>query len=165
MEGVLALGEDATEFTGGNVDAQLVQLLQEQRLGHVLMVILVEDETDQVGTVVAAGQDIGGEWGHHALPIGSQPAFAAIADDAGLKDQILYDEVLISFEDGPLRDVGQADDGLLGDGQLGGLGGFGGARPFGIGVAGRSRRRLQGLGAIRGRALRPLRRAISSSSC
>ena len=63
---VLPLGEDAAEFAGGDIDAQLVQLLQEQRLGDVLVVVLVEDETDQVRSVVAAGHDIGGERGDQA---------------------------------------------------------------------------------------------------
>ena len=99
VKGVLSLGQDAAEFAGRDVDAQLVQLFQQQRLGHVLVVVLVEDETDQVRSEVAAGQNIGGEGGHQALPIGGQPAFAAVADDAGLEDQILNDEVLVAFED------------------------------------------------------------------
>ena len=66
VKGVLPLGEDAAEFAGGDVDAQLVQLFQEQRLGDVLVVVLVEDEADQVGSEVAAGQDIGGERGDQA---------------------------------------------------------------------------------------------------
>jgi hypothetical protein len=156
VEGVLPLGEDAAELAGGDVDAQLAQLLQEQRLGHVLMVVLVEDETDQVGSEVAAGQDVGGERSHHTLPTGGQPAFAAIADDAWLEDQLLNDEVLVAFEAGAQRDVGQGDDDLFGDGQLGGLGAFGGARPFGLGVARRSRRRLEGAGNDPGSGLEAL---------
>ena len=35
------------ELSGGDVDAQLVQLFQEQWLGDVLVVILMDDETDQ----------------------------------------------------------------------------------------------------------------------
>ena len=135
VKGVLPLDEDAVEFAGGDVDAQLVQLFQEQRLGDVLMVVLVEDETDQVGSEVAAGQDIGREWGHQASAIGGQPAFAAVADDAGLEDQILNDEVLVSFEDGLIRAVGQRDEDIFSDGQLGGLGALGGAGPLRIGIA------------------------------
>ncbi len=97
VEGLVPLGEDAVELAGGDVDAQLVQLFQEQRLGDVLVVVLVEDEADQVGSVVAAGQDLGGEWGHQACAVGGQPAFATVADDAGLEDQILNDEVLVSL--------------------------------------------------------------------
>jgi hypothetical protein len=37
-----------------------VQLLQEQRLGHVLVMVLVQDEADQIRPEVTAGQDIGG---------------------------------------------------------------------------------------------------------
>ena len=48
---------------------------------------------------MAAGPDIGGEWGHQVLAVGGQPAFAAVADDAGPDDQILDDEVLVTLED------------------------------------------------------------------
>jgi hypothetical protein len=82
--------------------------------------------------------------------------FAAVEDDARREDQILNDEVLVSFEDGPLRDLGQADDGLLGDGQSGGLGAFGGTGPFGVRVTGRPRRRLQGTGSDPGSGLEAL---------
>ena len=84
VKDILPLGEDAIEFASGDVDAQLEQLLQEQRLGHVLMVVLVEDETDQLGSVVATGDDIGGEGCHQASTVGGQPVFTAVEDDAGL---------------------------------------------------------------------------------
>ena len=99
------------------------------------------------------------------MAIGGQPAFAAVADDAGLEDQILDDEVLVALEDRPGRLVDEGIDILVGDGQLGGLGSLGGAGPFADRVAGRSGRRLEATGGDPGRALRPLRRAISSSSC
>ena len=58
-------------------------------MGHVLVVVLVQNETDQVRSEVAAGQNRGGEGGHQVLPIEGQPTFAAVEDDAGLEDQIL----------------------------------------------------------------------------
>src|SRR4051794_23153124 len=64
---------------------------------------------------------------HQASAVGGEPAFAPVEDDAGLEDQVLDDEVLVSLEDGPVGDVGQGDDGLLGDGRLGGLGAILGA--------------------------------------
>ena len=70
VEGVLPLGQDAAEFAGGDVDAQLVQLFPEQRLGDVLVVVLVEDEADQVGSEVAAGDDLGGEGATRLWPSG-----------------------------------------------------------------------------------------------
>jgi hypothetical protein len=101
------------------------------------MVVLVEDETDQVGSEVAAVHHLGGEWGHQVLAIAGLPAFPAVADDARLEDQVLNDEVLVSLEDGPFRDGGQTDDGFLSDDQLGGLLSLGRAGPFRLRVAGR----------------------------
>ncbi len=147
VEGVLPLGEDEAELAGGDVDTQLAQLLQEQRLGHVLVVVLVEEETDQVGSEVVAGHHIGGERGHQASAIRGQPVFAAVANEAGFEDQILNDEVLVALEDGSIRAVGQRDDDLVGDGQLGGLGALGRAGSFRIRVAGWAGRRLQGAGS------------------
>jgi hypothetical protein len=146
VEGVLPLGEKAIELAGGDVDTRLAQLLQEQRLGHVLTVVLVEDEVGQVRSAVAAGYHLGGEGGHQASAVGGQPAFATVEDGAGPEDQILNDEVLVAREDGPLRAVSQREDDLVGDDQLGGLGSLGGAGAFGLGVAGRPRRRFQGTG-------------------
>jgi len=47
VKNVLLLGQDAVELSGGDIDAQLVQLFQEQWLGDVPVVILIDDETDQ----------------------------------------------------------------------------------------------------------------------
>ena len=98
MERLLLLGQDAAELAGGDVDAQLEQLFQEQRLGDVLVVILVEDEADQVGPEVAAGDDVGRQGGDQGLAVGGLPTFAAVAGDLGADDQILDDEVLIALE-------------------------------------------------------------------
>jgi hypothetical protein len=57
VKAVLLLGQDAVELSGGDVDAQLVQLFQEQWLGDVLVVILRDDETDQGRSEVALGSD------------------------------------------------------------------------------------------------------------
>jgi hypothetical protein len=115
----------------------------------------VEDETDQVGSIVAAGHHLGGQGGHQVSAVGGQPALAVVEDDAGPEDQVL-DEILVSFEDGPLRDVGQRDNGLFGNGQLGGLGALGGAGPLGLGVTGRPGRRLEGAGRDPGSGLEAL---------
>ena len=94
--------------------------------------------------------------GPPGLAVGGQPAFAAVADDAGLEDQILNDEVFVSFEDGPGRAVGQRDDDLVGDGQLGGLGAAWRSRAVLARVAGRPGRRLEGTGGDPGSGLETL---------
>ena len=70
VKGVLPLGQDAAELAGGDVDAQLVQLFPEQRLGDVLVVILVEDETDQVGPKWLPGRTSAGSGATRFWPSG-----------------------------------------------------------------------------------------------
>ena len=156
VEAGLPLGEDAAELAGGDVEAQLPQLFQKQRLGDVLVVMLVEDETDQIRPEMAAGRDVDRQRSHHASSVGGQPALAAVADDPRREDQILDDEVLVALEDRPLRRLGETDDGLLGDGQPGGLGPFGGAGPLRIRVASRPGRPLQSAGGDPGPRLETL---------
>ena len=93
-----------------DVNAHLLQLFQQQRLGHVLVVVLVEDVTDQIRSEMAAGQNIGGERSHHVVPIGGQPVFAAVADDARLEFQILNDKVFVSLKTGPGGTSRQQDE-------------------------------------------------------
>ena len=112
-------------MAGGDVDAQFEQLFQQQWLGDVLVVILVEDETDQVWPEMAAGDDIDRQRGNQGLAVEGQPSFAAVAGDLGADDQILNDEVLIPLEGCLGRHVGQRDDDLVGDDQLRGLGSLG----------------------------------------
>ena len=129
--------------------------------------ILVQDETNQIRSEVATRQNICRKGGDHALPIVGQPVFAVVADDARLKDQILNDEVFVSFEDRLRRDVGQANDDFLGDNTISCavLERFAEPGRFASGSRGGGGGVSRVLGAIRGRVLRPLRRAISSSSC
>ena len=142
MKDVLRFRQDPAELAGGDVDAQLVQLFPKQRLGDVLVVILVDDEGDQVRPEVAGGQDLGGQVGHQVLAVGSLPAFAAVEDDLGTNDEILDHEVFITFEDRFSWLIDQRDEDLIGNGQLGGLGSLGRARPH-----------LPRLARLRGRSL------------
>ena len=138
---------------------------QEQRLGDVLVVILMDDERDQGRSKVAVGSDVGGQFGHQVLAVGGLPAFAAITDDLRADDEILNHEVFVPFEDRSGWRVGQRDDDLVGNGQLGGLEPLGGSGPLLTGSRGGRGGASRGLGAIMGRVFRPLRRRISSSSC
>jgi hypothetical protein len=90
------------------------------------------------------------------VAIGGLPLFAAVEDDAGREDQVLNDIILGSLEDRAVRDVGPAEDGLLGDGQLGRLGSLGGTGPLRRWVAGRPGRRLEGAGGDPGPGLEAL---------
>ena len=64
----------------------------------------------RVGAKVAAGENSGGQGGDQRLAVGGLPAFAPIADDTGLDDQILDDEVFIALEGRPGRLVDQRND-------------------------------------------------------
>src|SRR5208337_3862540 len=130
VKDVLLLGQDAVELSGGDVDAQLVQLFQEQWLGDVLVVILIDDETDQGRSEVAPGSDTFGQWGHQVPAVGTPPAFAAVTGDPRADLQILNHEVFVTFEGRSGGHVGQRDDDFVGDDQLGGLGPLGGAGPL-----------------------------------
>jgi len=134
VEGVLALGQDAVELPAGDVDAQLAHLFQQQRLGDVLVVVLVEDEAEQIGAEMAARDGVVGETGHDGLAVGQEPTFAAVTDVVGLDDEALDDEVFVALEPGPWRDQWRLEDDHLVDEELGGLGPLGGAGAFLVGL-------------------------------
>ena len=54
MEWLLVFSEDVTDLSTGDSDSPFCQLLQDQRLRDALMVVLVEDITDQCGAEVLA---------------------------------------------------------------------------------------------------------------
>ncbi len=85
-------------MTHRDIDPQLVQLFPEQWLGDVLMVILVDDEADQVGSEVTAGENSRGQGSDQGLAVGGLPAFTSIEDDMRLDDQFLDDVLLIALE-------------------------------------------------------------------
>ena len=125
VKGVLPFGQDSAELTGGDVDAQLVQLFPKQRLRDMLMMILMDDERDQRRSEVTVGQDIGRQFGDPVLAVGSQPAFATVTDDPRTNDEILNHEVFVTFEDRTGWPLGQRNQDVLGNDQLRGLGPLG----------------------------------------
>lgn len=66
------------------------------------------------------------------------------------KVDLLDDEIVVSLECGPVGNVGQGDDEVLGDDQLRGLGTFGGAGSFSIGSGRIGRRRFEAAGSDHG---------------
>ena len=130
MEVVLVLRQDAIDLTGGDVDAQVEQLFEQQWLGDVAVVILVEDVALQDGSEVTAGQDIGGQRGQQGLALGGQDAFAQVAGDLGPDEQFLDEVFLVALGGGSGRRVGEGDRDLDGGDEGGVLGAFGGTGPL-----------------------------------
>ena len=63
---------------GGNVDPPLTQLLVQQRLGHLTVVVLIQDVAAQRHAKVMPGK-LGGQFCAQASPLRSNPAFQAVA--------------------------------------------------------------------------------------
>src|SRR5205807_9758366 len=101
VEGLVALGEDAVELAGGQVQAPLAQLLQQQRLGDVVVVVLVQDEGDQVRAVMTAGEHVGGQGGQQGAAVGGLHALPQVTGDVGVEHQFLNDVFLVALGDRP----------------------------------------------------------------
>src|SRR5205809_368478 len=92
---VFVLRQDVIELSGRDVDAQITQSFEQQRLRNVAVVILVEAVADEEGAKVVARQDIGGQRGQQRVAIRGQDAFAPVAGDLGLDDQFLDKKILV----------------------------------------------------------------------
>ncbi len=105
---------------------------------------------------MTAGKDFRGQGSNQGPTIGAKPAFATIADDTGLDDQILNDETFEVLEDRCRRFLVQGNDPRVMDGQVSGLGPFVGPRSFPTGCGWLFCRGLQATGSDHGRGLQPL---------
>ena len=59
MEPIQIIGDKLAQPTAGDINTQIQQLFQQQRLGDMLMMILIEDKTNQVTAKMAAVELIG----------------------------------------------------------------------------------------------------------
>ena len=97
MKDLLVFNEDVVDLACGDDDASLGQLVLQQRLRDVVVMILVQDITDEHWTEVLAGQHVGGQRRQQALTVGRDDAFAEIAGDLGPDHQFLNDEFFIAL--------------------------------------------------------------------
>ena len=130
VKDLLVPGEDVVELAGGDVDAQPTQLRQQQPLGHALAVMLVQHKALEHGAEVVAGEDVVGQGGQPAAAVGQLPTLAAVAGGLGAEDEFLDDVVLVAVEGGAWGRIGQRDEDLAMDSELGVLGALAGAGPF-----------------------------------
>ena len=122
MEGVVPFRKQVVELTGRNLDPPVVELRQQQRLGHMGMIILVQHVAHQLGPVVAAPHRRRRYRRGHIRARGQPPLLEQVAGRVGVNLQVLHHERSIPFEFRASRYVGQGHCFGGVNGQLGGLG-------------------------------------------
>lgn len=104
MEILLTLYEDIADLTCGNVYTHFVQLLQQQRLCHMAMVVLIEDKTNQVGRKMFTTQ-LGWRLRRNIATIRCLPTFQKVSDIVGLEYKTLNSEILVALKGRPFGNV------------------------------------------------------------
>ena len=128
MKDFLVLGKDVVELASGDVDAPFVELFEEEGLGDVTVVILVEDVALQKGSEMIARHDVAGQGRQQSSAIGGFNAFAEVACDDGLEEQFLDEEFLEALGGRPRWWVREGDLDFDGVDESKVLVAFGGAR-------------------------------------
>jgi len=101
---LLALGDHAMQLARGNPHSPFTELLENERLGHLRVVVLVEHEAAQGRAevrCVALKVHLSGE----QLAIGSQPLLLAVESRHSFDDQLLHKEVIVTLEATPLGNI------------------------------------------------------------
>ena len=114
MEVLLDLGDDRADLPRRDIDPPLAKLLQEQGLGNVGVVVLVQDVRDERRTEVTTVQ-LGGELANQTFPRRRLPPLQAEPGVVQLDPDVLDREVLIPLEAAPLREFLGANFGGLVD--------------------------------------------------
>ena len=123
--------QQTVHLTGGDLHAQLPQLLVQQRLRDVVVKMLIQHVPPQRGTEVRG--DPFRQAGREERPVRQAIASAAILRVVRLDPQILDREILIADERGPGGQVLQQQRQRLVNGQVAGLGTFRRTGPFSAG--------------------------------
>ena len=116
MEPLVTLHNDAIYLAGRDIDPQFPELLKNQRLSNMTMVVLVENETLQRGTEVAAKDpDLLRKLRHYVIPLGSFPPLPSVDCIVWLQQEILNRKILIPLQYTPRWDVSGFDNQCLMD--------------------------------------------------
>jgi hypothetical protein len=83
MEVRMAIGDQRAELPGRDVDLPLPQLLKQERLRHMGMVVLVQDESAELRAEVNT-TDLGRQLPDQAHSLGGDPALQPIPNTATL---------------------------------------------------------------------------------
>ena len=128
VEALLALSEDVVHLPSRDVDPDLPQLLHNQRLGHVCVVVLVENKADQRAVEVATeGLDLLWERCHNRLARWRLPPLPVVQDIVRFEHKTLNRVVLISLERASCWNVLDFDNQRFVDLERAGLVSLGGA--------------------------------------
>ena len=108
MESLMAFGQQVIELTGGDLKAPVVELGQQQRLGHVSLVVLIQYVADQRRAIMAVP---GRRWDRrrHIIPVGKPPLFQQITGVVGTNLQVLDHKPSVPFKLRPRRHLRHGD--------------------------------------------------------
>src|SRR5881628_1618105 len=131
MKGVVTFVQNAVDLTGRNLHTVVEQLLADERLRHVVLIVLVQDVRPQRGSEVAV--HVRGQCAGDDQTVGQAIDFAAVAGVAIVDVQVLHDEIALADFLGVRGQVGgREQDGLV-NVQCARLVDFGGAGAFAVG--------------------------------
>src|SRR3989441_5228834 len=131
MKGVVTFVQNAVDLTGRNLHTVVEQLLADERLRHVVLIVLVQDVRPQRGSEVAV--HVRGQCAGDDQAVGQAIDFAAVAGVAIVDVQVLHDEIALADFLGVRGQVGgREQDGLV-NVQCARLVDFGGAGAFAVG--------------------------------
>jgi hypothetical protein len=100
----MAVGDQRAELPGRDVDLPLPQLLKQERLRHMRMVVLVQDESAQLRAEVHT-PDLGRQLPDQAHSLGGDPALQPIPGIVHPDPDVLHHEILVALEATVLRNV------------------------------------------------------------
>ena len=132
VETILFFDQTLVQMPCGNIDADFVQLLEQQRLGDMAMVVLVQDKPDQGRTEVAVLQ-ICRQLARYVTAVGCFIYLEPVADIVRLHSEILDHPIFIGSESRTGRQVFRFNGLGLVDFKFGGFMPFGRACSFGLG--------------------------------